>query len=103
MKNPVAKRLKEARLAAGLSQKKLGIAAGIDEFSASARLNQYETGRHIPDFLTLKNIAKVLNVSTAFFYADNDLLAKMLFEYEKLNKISRLKILKSCQKMATKP
>ncbi len=26
------KRLKEARTAAGLSQKKLGIAAGIDEF-----------------------------------------------------------------------
>lgn len=32
------KRLKEARLAAGLSQKKLGIAAGIDEFVASTRI-----------------------------------------------------------------
>ncbi|EDH9073974.1 transcriptional regulator, partial [Salmonella enterica subsp. enterica serovar Agbeni] len=31
------KRLKEARLAAGFSQKKLGIAAGIDEFVASTR------------------------------------------------------------------
>lgn len=46
-KSPVAKRLKEARLAARLSQKSLGIAAGMDEFSASARMNQYETGKHI--------------------------------------------------------
>lgn len=38
------KRLKEARTAAGLSQKKLGIAAGIDEFVASTRINRYEKG-----------------------------------------------------------
>jgi len=37
--SPLPKRLKEARLAAGLSQKQLGIAAGIDEFSASPRCN----------------------------------------------------------------
>ena len=38
------KRLKEARLRSGLSQEKLGVLAGIDEASASARMNQYERG-----------------------------------------------------------
>ena len=46
----LTKRLKEARLRAGLSQEKLGILAGIDEASASVRMNQYEKGKHTPDF-----------------------------------------------------
>lgn len=44
-----------------------GIAADIDEFSASARMNQYETGKHIPDLLTLKQISKILKVPIAYF------------------------------------
>lgn len=64
----------QARQEAGLSQKQLGIAAGIDEFVASPRMNQYETGKHTPDFVVLQQIAKVLKVSVAYFYAvDNDL------------------------------
>jgi transcriptional regulator with XRE-family HTH domain len=39
--NVFCKRLKEARLAVGLSQKKLGIAIGLDEFVASTRVNRY--------------------------------------------------------------
>lgn len=83
---PVCKRLKEARLAAGLSQKKLGIAAGIDEFSASARMNQYEKGQHTPDFLTLKRIARVLKLPVAYFYAETDDLAKWIFLFGHLKK-----------------
>src|SRR5262249_47548553 len=41
-----ARRLKAARLGAGLTQEALGVQAGIDEFSASARINQYERGKH---------------------------------------------------------
>ena len=40
----ISRRLKQARVLAGLSQKQLGIKAGIDEFSASPRINQYERG-----------------------------------------------------------
>ncbi|USQ13272.1 helix-turn-helix transcriptional regulator [Legionella lytica] len=76
--SPLPKRLKEARLAARISQKQLGIAAGIDEFSASPRINQYETGKHAPDFSTLKRIAKVLSVPTAYFYAEEDELANKI-------------------------
>jgi len=81
--SPLPKRLKEARLAAGLSQKDLGIKAGIDEFSASARMNQYETGKHTPDFLILKRIAEVLNVPTAYFYTEEDKLAEIIKNYDK--------------------
>ncbi|NIP54891.1 MAG: helix-turn-helix transcriptional regulator [Phycisphaerae bacterium] len=83
--SPVAKRLKEARTAAGYSQKQLGIAAGIDEFSASARMNQYETGKHVPDFVTLKNIGSVLNVPPAYFYCDDDCLAELIRHYVTLD------------------
>ncbi|KTD58791.1 Helix-turn-helix domain protein [Legionella sainthelensi] len=76
--SPLPKRLKEARTAAGMSQKQLGIAAGMDEFSASPRINQYETGKHTPDFLTLKRIAMVLSVPTAYFYAEEDDLAELI-------------------------
>ena len=80
--SPIPKRLKEAREAAGLSQKSLGIAAGIDEFSASPRMNQYETGKHTPDYATLKKIAKVLKVPTAYFYAEEDDLAKLIRNFK---------------------
>lgn len=76
--SPLPKRLKEARIAAGLSQKQLGIAAGIDEFSASPRINQYETGKHTPDFSTLKRIARVVCVPPAYFYAEEDELARII-------------------------
>ena len=76
--NVIAKRLREARERKGLSQKALGIAAGIDEFSASPRINQYERGKHVPDLLTLENLASVLAVPVAYFLADDDDLAELL-------------------------
>jgi transcriptional regulator with XRE-family HTH domain len=77
----VAKRLKEARMRACLSQKQLGIKAGMDEFSASARVNQYERGKHTPDYSTVERIAKVLRVPTPYFYAREDELAKLILTF----------------------
>ncbi len=78
-------RLKQARLAAGLSQKMLGIEAGIDAFVASTRINRYELGIHRPDLLTVRKLAKVLDVPVAFFFADEeDEIAELLFRYSKL-------------------
>lgn len=76
-------RLKQARLAAGLSQKQLGIQAGIDEFVASTRINRYELGVHMPDYLTAQNLAKVLGVSAAFLYAPEDDIAELILRYAK--------------------
>jgi transcriptional regulator with XRE-family HTH domain len=92
--SPICKRLKEARLAAGLSQKKLGIAAGMDEFSASSRMNHYEIGRHQPDFETLKRIGKVLKVPVAYFYAEPDELAQWIKLFVKIKKTRRSDLIK---------
>lgn len=71
-------RLKEARLRAGLSQQKLGILAGIDEATASARMNQYERGIHTPDFALACKLAKVLNIPACYFYTVEDDLAEVV-------------------------
>lgn len=93
--SPLSKRLKEARLAANLSQKQLGIAAGMDEFSASARMNHYEKGRHTPDYSMLKRIAKVLKLPVAYFYAESDDLANLIHVYSNLKKTDKVTFLKS--------
>lgn len=93
MSDVVAKRLKEARLAKGLSQKKLGIAAGIDEFTASPRMNQYERGKHIPDYTTLERLAQVLDIPVPYFYAADDELAEWIKCFPRLGKAEREKII----------
>ena len=77
----LARRLKEARLRAGLSQERLGILAVIDEMSASARMNQYERGKHAPDWLTVQRLAAVLQVPVAYLYADDDDAAELLLAF----------------------
>ena len=72
------RRFRQARLRAGLSQKAVGIAAGFDEFVASPRINQYERGVHQPDYRTAQRLAKVLGVTTAFLYADDEEVARVL-------------------------
>ncbi len=85
-------RLKQARLAKGLSQKQLGIKAKIDEFVASTRINRYELGIHKTDLLTAKKLAKVLGVPVAFFYALDDETANLLFRYNQAPDELRQKI-----------
>jgi len=79
--SPFPKRLKEARKAKGLSQKQLGILAGMDQFAASARMNQYEKGVHSPDFKTVKALAGILEVPTAYLYCIEDELAESILTW----------------------
>lgn len=79
--SPFPKRLKEIRTLRGLSQKQLGIEAGIDPSVASPRMNQYERGVHAPDFGTVRHFARVLKVPTAFFYCEEDELATAIRNY----------------------
>ncbi len=78
-------RLKAARLKAGLSQQKLGILAGIDEATASARMNQYEKRIHTPDFALACKLADVLNIPACYFYTVEDDLAEYIENYKKAN------------------
>lgn len=88
-KFPINKRLKEARLEVGLSQKQLGIAAEMDEFVASARMNQYETGKHVPNFAVVQKIAKVTKMPVSYFYTPDNELAGLIKLYGKLNEKRR--------------
>jgi transcriptional regulator with XRE-family HTH domain len=72
-----------------MSQKALGIAAGLDAFVASPRINQYERGKHTPSFQTLSLLAKVLGVPVAYFYADEDALARVLSVWPSLKRSDR--------------
>lgn len=98
---PIPKRLKEAREAAGLSQKKLGIMAGMDEFSASARMNQYETGKHTPDYSMLSHIAEVLKLPVSYFYTKDDTLAEVIGTYELLHKKNKKRALNLIKSLIT--
>ena len=97
------RRLKQARLASGLSQKQLGIQADIDEFVASTRINRYELGVHKPDYLTAQNLAKVLGVSAAFLYAPEDEIANLVFRYGKASKAVRLAVRKQLDDLPLPP
>ena len=93
----VAKRLREARLRSTLSQKKLGVLAGIDEFSASARINQYERSKHTPDLSTIERIAKVLKIPSAYFYAVENDLAKWILVFADAKPAKRRRALRTLQ------
>ena len=95
-----ARRLREARLRSGLTQMQLGVMAGVDEFSASSRLNQYERGKHVPDILTARNMAQVLDVPLCYFYADEDEHARLLLIFNSLTIRKRRSILKFSEEMA---
>jgi len=98
---PISRRLKELRTEAGLSQKKLGILAGIDEFSASARVNQYEKSKHVPDFSTLQRFAKVLKAPVCYFYAEEDDMAEMIRLFGNLSSEKRAKAIKEFKQLIT--
>ena len=80
--NVVAKRLREVRQKKKVSQEKLGVMAGIDEFSASARINQYERGKHVPDLKTVERLAAALETPVPYFYAADDELANWILTFK---------------------
>ena len=89
----IGKRIREARTRTGLSQRQLGIEAGIDPFSASPRINQYERGKHTPDYVTTTRLAKVLGVPTPYLYAEDDDLAEVILRFGALPKRLKKKAL----------
>ena len=78
-----ARRLKETRIIAGLSQKQLGIQAGLDPSVASTRINRYELGVHRADYGITQRLAEILNIPTAYFFAEDDNLAKVMLAYHR--------------------
>jgi transcriptional regulator with XRE-family HTH domain len=100
-KHPIfALRLAQARERAGLSQKQLGILAGLDPTVASPRINQYERGKHEPKLETAKQLAEVLGIPAAFLYTEDDMLAELLIRWSSLSLLKRKALLKQLETSA---
>jgi len=94
-KSSFARRLRQAREAAQISQKGLGIAAGLDKFIASTRVNRYEQGVHEPDAATGKRLAEALNLPLAYFYAEEDEMAEMIARFHRSDVSNRERALQA--------
>ncbi|WP_082585267.1 helix-turn-helix transcriptional regulator [Rhodanobacter sp. Root179] len=88
----LAARLKEARLAVGISQRELGIQSGMDPSVASPRINQYERGKHAPDTNTLSKLGQVLGMPVAYFFAEDDDLAVLIANFHRLTSKARKRL-----------
>lgn len=87
------KRLKAARLDAGISQEQLGVLAGLEEESASARMNRYERGTRMPTFELVEKIGAVLNLPAAYFYAADDDMAILVKAFHRMPEKEKKKLL----------
>ncbi len=91
----VGKRLRAARILAGLSQEQLGVQAGIEEASASARMNRYERGTRAPAVEIMERIAGVLDLPVSYFYSQDDDEASLLLAFHRMPGKRRKELLKS--------
>ncbi len=99
---PISKRLKQARIRAGLSQRRLGLAAGIDVLSASPRVNQYEQARRTPDFRTAERLAKELGCPVSYFYIREDDVAEIVLLLDRMPAKRRRQLLASLRRDSDK-
>lgn len=89
-KNSVlSRRLRQARQRRDLSEDRLGILAGLEESSSSARMSRYESGIHEPPHQFVETLAKVLGISAAYFYCADDRLADIIRIYSDLSEAKR--------------
>lgn len=92
LRSTFSKRLKDARLAAGLSQRELGRRIGLPEEVVSSRVTRYERGTSEPDFATAEKLAKELGVPLAYLVADNEVLAEIILAASALSLADQRKL-----------
>ena len=82
-------------MAMGISQRQLGVLAGIDAFAASSRVNQYEQGKHAPDFGTAARLAGVLGVPVPYLFSTDDELANLIRKFGALPEEKRKRLIRN--------
>ena len=87
-----SRRLKAAREERGMSQRVLGIAAGIDPSVASTRVNRYEVGVHAPSYAIASKLATALDVPVAYLYCDDDGLAQLILAFHRADAAAKREI-----------
>ena len=83
------RRLRQVRERHNLAQDELGVMAGLEESSSSARISRYESGIHEPPFQFVAALSNVLDVSPAYFYCPDDELAHIILVYSTLSQSKR--------------
>ena len=88
-KNLFGGRLRARREALGWSLEKVGVAIGLDESSARARVSRYELNVHEPSLETAAQLALVLGVPLAYLYCPDDEMAEIILAVGRLDSQSR--------------
>lgn len=94
------KRLRQARQRHDWAQDELGVMAGLEESSSSARISRYESGIHEPPFQFVETLARLMNVSPAYFYCPDDRLAEMILIYSAMLEAERQTLHQSIKDLA---
>jgi len=87
------RRLREARLRAGIAQDRLGVMIGLDESCSSARMSRYENGIHQPPFTLIQKLSVVLGIPAAYFFCADDRLAEIIQAYASSDEHFRQEVL----------
>lgn len=98
-----ARRLRFARERAGLSQRELGRRIGMKDDAASPRINQYESGTHVPRAETVEAIARELKVPVAYLFADGERMARMILAFSQLSAAEQERITRAIEGSLRKP
>lgn len=98
MDSPLPDRLRAARQAAGMTQRQLGEYLGMEPNLASARMTQYEKGQHAPNFQLLKRLSEALEVPIPYFFCEDDTVAELILELDKLDPAERQRLLEQLKK-----
>ena len=99
--NITGRRIRALREELAWSQEMLGVAIGIDESSARARITRYELGVHEPPLPTVRLIADALNVPLSYLYCEDDEVALLLFTLHRLDPKQRSAKLQQCLAFAS--
>jgi transcriptional regulator with XRE-family HTH domain len=100
MESVLGRRLKEARLHAGLSQEAVGVRIGIDEEAAAPRISRYESGDRVPSPELVELLAEVLGVPAPYLYAREPATARLLLAFGRLRSKDRTRVVELAESLA---
>jgi len=69
--------------------------------SASARMNQYERGKHSPDFKLMCKVAEILNMPVSWFYTEDEDAARIQEVFFTLSPHERKVLLEQAERQTT--
>lgn len=73
---------------------------GLDESTARSRISRYETGNIKSPRSAAEQVSTVLDIPLAYFYCDDDRLARLIIAYWSLNDAGRSEVLDLVKRMA---